>query len=118
LADIAGIARTEEEYWEKEVSGLLARVVRSGKPSRSGRSNRQEGSSSTAAGILALDLAEFSALPLALQRRVLGSVGGQLGSSLEFKHIQELLLFARQKGPGKELDLPGDLVAVRSFLEL
>ena len=34
LADIAGIARTEEEYWEKEVSGLMARLVRSGKPSR------------------------------------------------------------------------------------
>jgi len=70
------------------------------------------------AGTLALDLAAFKILPLALQRRVLRSIGEQLSVSLEFKHIQELLLFTGQKGPGKELDLPGELAATRSFREL
>src|SRR5438270_6558877 len=42
LADLAEIARAEEEYWDKEVAALASRLVRSGKPSRSGRSNRQE----------------------------------------------------------------------------
>ena len=41
-----------------------------------------------------------------------------MGAALEFKHIRELLLFTSQKEAGKELVLPGELVATRSFREL
>src|SRR5215467_14134851 len=70
LADLAEVARGEEEYWEKELSNLKARLIRSGKPSRSGRSNSQEPT-------LAVDLAAIKALPLALQRRLLRALGEQ-----------------------------------------
>ncbi|HEV3316203.1 MAG TPA: tRNA lysidine(34) synthetase TilS [Candidatus Angelobacter sp.] len=118
LADLAEVARAEEEYWEKEVAGLLSRLVRPGKPSRSGRS-----SGPSEPHVLALELAPFQALPLAVQRRVLRAMTEQFDVALEYKHVQQLLDLihgnkARQKQPGKELGLPGGLVAARSFREL
>jgi len=105
------VARAEEEYWQSELAGLMARLVRSGKPSRSGRSNREQPT-------LALNLASFQALPLASQRRLLRAMGDQFGVSLEFKHIQELLLFTRQGRTAKTLELPHGLAARRSHREL
>ena len=113
LADFAEVARAEEEYWEKELAPLVTRLVRSGKPSRSGRTNRKD-----IPPTLALDLSGFQALPLAIQRRILRFMGEQFGVTLEFKHIQELLLFTRQKKPGRGLSLPGGLVASSSYREL
>ncbi len=121
LADVAEVARAEEEYWEKEVPGLLRRLVRSGKPSRSGRS-----SSPSEPPVLALELAPFQGLPLAVQRRVLRAMTEQFGVVLEYKHVQQLLALialahanqAGRKQPGKEVNLPGGLVATRSFREL
>lgn len=111
LADLAEVARGEEEYWQEQLTGLMARLVRSGKPSRSGRSNRQQET-------LALDLAALQALPVAVQRRLLRGIGERFGVALEFKHVQELLLFARQGQTAKTLELPGGLVANRSLREL
>ena len=39
LADLAEVARVEAEYWDREVAALFLRLVREGKPSRSGRSS-------------------------------------------------------------------------------
>jgi len=111
LADLAEVARADEEYWERHLTGLKARLVRSGRPSRSGRSNRLQPT-------LACDLSDFAALPLALQRRVLRAMGDDLGVALEFKHIQELLILARQKRAGAEVVLPAGLVARNSMREL
>ena len=111
LADLAEVARADEEYWQTELTGLMARLVRSGQPSRSGRSNRRQTN-------LAVDLAALQALPLAVQRRLLRSVGDQFGVALEFKHIQELLLIANQARTSKALELPRGLVARRSHREL
>lgn len=129
LAELAEVARAEEEYWDKEISGLLPRLVRFGKPSRSGRS------SPAGPDVVALELALFQGLPLAVQRRVLRAITQQLGVGLEYKHVQQLLALIqpnhvqpnhvqpdyagqRQKKPAKEVELPGGLVAVRSFREL
>lgn len=112
LSDLAEVARGEEEYWEKEIAALAARLVRSGKPSRSGRSNRQQAST------LAVDLAAFRALPLAIQRRLLRTIGENSGVTLEFRHIQELLALTAQSKRGKEVVLPGGLVATCSLREL
>lgn len=110
LADLAEVARGEEEYWEKEMEDLTARLIRAGKPSRSGRSNREQPT-------IALDLSNMKSLPLAAQRRLLRAMGEKLGVTLEFKHVQELLNFAH-KPSGKELQFPGGLVAQRSLREL
>jgi tRNA(Ile)-lysidine synthase len=112
LADLAETARAENEYWSAEASRLLAGMVRPGKPSRSGRT-----ASGDASHVLALDLAAFRGLPLALRRRVLYEAGEQLGISLEFKHIQELGELVEGKA-GRKLSLPGGITAVRSFREL
>ena len=110
LADLAEVARGEEGYWEKEMTALAARLLRAGRPSRSGRSNSQQ-------PMLALDFTAMQSLPLAMQRRLLRVMGEKLGVTLEFKHVQELLTFAH-KPTGKELQLPGGLVAHRSVREL
>jgi tRNA(Ile)-lysidine synthase len=112
LADLAEIARGEAAYWEAEVLALLPRLVRPGKPSRSGRATRE------ASQTLALDLAAFRALPLALQRYVLQDLGKQQGAALEFKHIQDLMEFIQGPAGPKRLSLPGGLTARVTFREL
>jgi tRNA(Ile)-lysidine synthase len=113
LADLAEIARAESEYWDRETAALLPRIIRPGKPSRSGRNTSREASRT-----LSLDLAALTSLPLALERQLLHRVAGQLGSRLEFVHVQQLSELAREKRTGKRVILPGGLVAQRSFREL
>ncbi len=111
LADEAEVARAEEEYWEHELTSLMGRLVRSGRPSRSGRSNRESQT-------LALDRSVLRSLPLALQRRLLRAMGKELATVLEFKHIQELVALVASRGTGKTLPLPGGLEARCSHREL
>ena len=66
LADLAELARAEDEYWNNELSSLLPRLVRQGKPSHSGRSLSGESQ-----GVLALDLSALRGLPLAVRRLVI-----------------------------------------------
>jgi tRNA(Ile)-lysidine synthase len=113
LADIAEIAQAESDYWEKELPDFMARALRQGKPSRSGRSSRGD-----SAEVWALDLTCFQALPVAVQRQMLHKIASNMGVSLEFKHVQELAAFVETGKPGKRLELPDGLVAARSFREL
>lgn len=114
LADVAEVARAESEYWRQQVDALLPRLVRAGQPSRSGRSV-----SGPAAHTLALDLAAFQTLPLAVRRQVLHTIAERMGVTLEFTHIERLSELAdSQARSGKRLVLPGGLMAVRSFREL
>ncbi len=114
LADLAEIARAEEDYWNDQIAALAGRLVRPGKPSRSGRSSGTTGS----APVLAIELTALPALPLALQRRLIRYMAAELGTSLEFKHVCELIEFARLKKLGKELELPGGLAATCTQREL
>ena len=117
LADVAEVARAEAEYWNQEVTALLPRLVHPGEPSRSGRTT-----SGAAADTVALDLAAFRALPLALRRQALHAIAEQMGVSLEFGHVEQLAQLAdaavHAPAGGKRLVLPGGLRAVRSFREL
>ena len=113
LAELAELARAEEEYWRHELQALLPRLVHEGKPSRSGRSTSGE-----ARGVLALDLAGLMSHPLAMRRQVLHATANRLGVSLEFKHIQQLILLAEQEKPGKKLVLPDGLTANRTAREI
>jgi len=113
LAGLAEVARGEAAYWDAEVLAVLPRLVRPGKPSRSGRVTTREASQT-----LSLDLAAFGALPLALQRQVLQELGKQQGAALEFKHIQQIAEIIRQPARAKRLSLPNGLTAVITFREL
>jgi tRNA(Ile)-lysidine synthase len=113
LADLAEVARVEDDYWRKELAALLPGLVRQGKPSRSGRS-----ATGAAAKILAVDLSAWRLLPEALQRMVIQETAQALGTSLEFKHIQQLTQAARQPGPARKLSLPGGFLAECGLREL
>lgn len=113
LADLAELTRAEAEYWSREISSLLPRMVRPGKPSRSGRSTTGKDLET-----LALDLQRFLALPLALQRHLLHGIAQQFSVALEFKHIQQLMELSQEAASAKRLPLPGGIVVVRSFREL
>ena len=77
---------------------------------------------------MALELALFEGLPLAVQRRVLRAITEHFGVVLEYKHVQQILALVRsnlvqsnkdqQKKPDKACELPSGLVAKRSFREL
>jgi tRNA(Ile)-lysidine synthase len=113
LADLAELARAEDEYWNSELIKLLPKLVHQGKPSRSGRSV-----SGNSEQVIALDLAALQGLPLALQRVAIQGIAAQLGVTLEFKHIQQLMELSEPAKQGKKLALPGSLMANRSMREI
>ena len=113
LADLAELARGEEDYWHSELSSLMPRLVRQGKPGRSGRSLRGESQ-----GVLALDLSALRGLPVAIRRLVVHGLVQKLGVTLEFKHIQQVMALIEQDKPGKKLTLPGSLWANCTLREI
>jgi tRNA(Ile)-lysidine synthase len=113
LADLAEVAQGEAKYWAREVTAILPRVLRPGKPSRSGRSVSGEASQT-----LSLDLAAMRSLPLAMQRQVLHKVALDIGLALEFEHIQQLTDSIQRPKPGRRIALPGAASAILTYREL
>ncbi len=131
FAELAEIARDEEDYWENEVSGWLGTVVQWSQPEwtrgLAGFGEEQRAlvqiqpspTRPTDAGLLERMEEAWPAIanasisrpwlltePKAVQRRVLKAIGDEAGIRLEFKHIEEILRFAAEDGPaGKELSL-------------
>ena len=131
LAELAEIARGEEDYWENEVSGWLGTVAQWSEPEWSrGRSGagggdslvqiqmgaREPHTSETArpeeeaesfAMNASVDRMWLLSEPMAVQRRLVKAVGEEAGIPLEFKHVEEILRFAAEAGgAGKKLSLP------------
>jgi tRNA(Ile)-lysidine synthase len=97
FAETAEIARTEEEYWQREVSQVSPRVWARG----------------------ALTIAVLAELPLALQRRVVRAAGESLGLRLDFYHVGEILaLGSCDPGSTKATELPDGWRVLRSKGEL
>jgi tRNA(Ile)-lysidine synthase len=97
LAEMAEIARAEEEYWQKEVSQAL--------PSVWARA--------------ALTVSALAHLPLALQRRVIRAASESLGLRLDFHHVEEILaLSSNRPGSDKGTELPDGWVVRRNKGEL
>ena len=78
LAETADIARSEEEYWQKEVERVLPEVWQAER--------------------WTLEPTALSALPLALRRRVVRAAAESLGLRLEFRHVEEVLELAGGSG--------------------
>ena len=130
FAELAEIARDEEDYWENEISGWLGTVVQWSQPEWTRGLPGFEGSQAlvqiqASQSTLSPELLErleqpgpavmnasvsrpwLLTEPRAVQRRVLKAIGERAGIPLEFKHVEEILRFAAEEGPaGKELSLP------------
>ena len=101
LAETAEIARSEEEYWEKEVARVLPQVWHA----------------KDAGGVLSLSV--LADLPLALQRRLVRAASESLGMRLDFHHVEEVLaLGSAHVGPAKSTVLPDGWVVLRNKGEL
>ena len=132
LAELAEIAREEEDYWENEISGWLGTVVQWSKPAwtldvQDVSFVQIEPVGGGPGECVPMDLGLRSRIasapwlvmdasvsrpwlltePRAVQRRVVKAIGEEAGIPLEFKHVEEILRFAAEEGPsGKELSLP------------
>ncbi len=132
FAELAEIARDEEDYWENEISGWLGTVVQWSEPAWTrevqdisfvqiepaggGPSECQPMDFGLRSRIAEAPWLVMNASvsrpwlltePRAVQRRVLKAIGEHAGIPLEFKHVEEILRFAAEEGPsGKELSLP------------
>ncbi|HEY7404671.1 MAG TPA: tRNA lysidine(34) synthetase TilS [Candidatus Angelobacter sp.] len=113
LSDLAEVARVEDDYWRTELETLLPRLVRQGKPTRSGRS-----ATGDAEQTLSLDLVQLRAQPEALRNLVMQAVAEKLGITLEFKHIQQLTNIIQKPKQTEHLSLPGGLHAECGLREL
>jgi len=127
LAELAEIARAEEDYWESEVEGWMGTVVQWTPPTSSMPSgfiplselsaessgNPEENSEEERMNAV-VDRNWLLAEPLALQRRAIKAIGEQASITLEYKHVEEVLQFAAQEnGSGNQLMLPGGWTVVR-----
>lgn len=128
LAELAEIARGEEDFWETEVAGWMGTGVHWAEPAwakeeqpgdlvqiaavkRPGNQSDPELRSKIAEAPwlvmnASVDLLWFLGEPAGVQRRVVKAIGEHAGIPLEFKHVEEILRFAEEHGSGKELSLP------------
>jgi len=131
LAELAEIARGEEDYWENEVSGWLGTTVQWSEPEWARKVSGEPGlvqismggtraaaSSQDADLRMKIDSAPWLVMnasvsrmwflgePIAVQRRMIKAIGENAGISLEFKHVEEILRVAAEDGAGMELSLP------------
>jgi tRNA(Ile)-lysidine synthase len=127
LAELAEIARGEEDYWENEVSGWLGTTVqwsesewaRPAPPLVQISAARSElAPSPEDAGHVVMNASVSRAWlvtePVAVQRRLVKAVGEYGGIPLDFKHVEEILRFAaEERGAGRKLSLPRGWKVVR-----
>ena len=130
LAELAEIARGEEDYWQNEVSGWLGTVVQWSEPEWARAVSSTEGlvqismggpravSSRDADLRMRIDSAPWLVMnasvsrmwflgeAVAVQRRLVKAIGENAGIPLEFKHVEEILRVAAEDGPGKRVSLP------------
>jgi tRNA(Ile)-lysidine synthase len=130
LAELAEIARGEEDYWDNEVSGWLGTTVQWSEPDWARSPSEQsliqialpvDSSQASLNSELEarIDNAPWKVVnasvsrlwflgePVAVQRRLVKAIGEHAGLAFEFKHVEEILRFSAEDGPsGKELSLP------------
>jgi len=114
LAQMAELAREEENWWAAELARLAPQLLMTGRAVRGGG----RASASGAAEALAVDRTRFAALAPAVQRRLLRLAAGQLGLATDFPATEALRNLTLEGGTGQKLELAGGLRAERSPREL
>ena len=143
LAELAEIARGEEDYWENEISGWLGTTVRwlepdwaraasdevnlvqiaplGTKPGTSQDADLREKIANAPWLVMNASVSRmwFLGEPIAVQRRLVKAIGENAGIPLEFKHVEDVLrVAAEDSASGKELSLPSGWKLLRSAEEL
>jgi len=122
LANLAEVARAEEQHWQRELARILPQVLLPGKPVRGG------GRAVDANGAcVAIEVERLREMSVALRRRVVRAAAESIGGSLNFAATESVLALCnignkgvtapRQGGKGA-LHLGGGLRAERSVREL
>ena len=145
LAELAEIARGEEDYWENEIAGWLGTTVHWSQPDWARAASQPpalvqiavQGNSPSPVPDLPSDLRSkienapwlvmnasvsrvwFLGEPIAVQRRLVKAIGENARIPLEFKHVEEVLRMAAEDDASrKELALPLGWRLVREAEEL
>ena len=98
LAQLAEVAREEENYWDAELGRALPGVAENGG--------------------LTVNIARLLDFPPALQRRILRHCAQSAGIVLDFAHLTQLTRAATQGDRGTICELPGGWIAVHGRSEL
>lgn len=128
LAELAEIARGEEDYWENEISGWMGTTVHWSQPEWARAATQSPALVQIAPGnapsrdsdlrskienapwlVLNASVSRmwFLGEPIAVQRRLVKAIGENARIPLEFKHVEEILRFvAKDDASGKALSLP------------
>jgi tRNA(Ile)-lysidine synthase len=101
LGEMAEVARAEDHFLERAAAEALRFAL---------NEQRRQG--------LALDIPQLQTHPLALRRRIIRAAAERLGLTLEFRHVEQVLLLATASGGNAESQLPDGWSAVRSGREL
>jgi tRNA(Ile)-lysidine synthase len=122
LANVAELAREDEERWQAELSRVLPQVLLPGKPVRGG--GRAVATVPGEASV-AIELERLRGFDPALRRRVVRAAARQVGARLSFDDTARLLALVGfgtdptvAARPGGSLQLAGGLLAERSAREL
>ena len=140
LAELAEIARGEEDYWENELSGwmgttvhwsqpewartatqtpALVQIALGGAPSRDPDLRTKIDDAPWLVLNASVNRMWFLSEPFAVQRRLVKAIGENARIPLEFKHVEEIRRFAEQDdASGKELSLPLGWKLIREPEEL
>lgn len=100
LAQLAEVAREEENYWQAELNRVAPEV-----------------SQLTSTGIT-LELSRLRGFPPALERRILRDSAQRLGISMDFEHLCQVLQAVHGSDKVTTCELPGGWRAVRQQQEL
>ena len=125
LANLAELARDDEERWQSELSRILPQLLLPGQPVRGG--GRGVSTAPGQSNSVALEIDRLRALDPALRRRVVRAAARQLGVRISFDETARLLILAGlspKSDPAvvahssTTLQLAGQLRAQRSLREL
>ncbi len=111
LAQMAEMAREEEERWRGELARVLPQLILPGKPVRGGGRAASEGG-------VAVELERLRAMDKAMRRRVVRAAVREVGSAMSFDETERVLGLAFSGVGGKRLELHGGLRVVRSAREV
>ena len=110
LAQMAELARDEEDWWQTELARIAPQLILPGRPVRGG--GRAAGAE------LALDVTRLAAQPVAMQRRLLRHAAAQLGAAPDFASTEALRALAHSGRAGQKCQLAQGLRAERTHREL